>query len=229
MSEFYDYQRVSYENGELKELDGTPIVEVKRLGEGFYHLVDANVESINGQNDELYPFRVSQQSQRKGFVSKKISKVNLDKFVKHVRSKFGTGQYELNMMTHMPIIADNQVTFFTSEMLTFLRVVASASLNIGEKDYQLNMIDDLSSWMFMMEDNSVVSLQTWREMMSDTIKEMIDNGEDQQSLDSLQYMIDQTAEQTDDLLNEKFMNISPVECWEVWDKINIERKRVYAS
>lgn len=229
MTEFINHQRISYKNGEIKELEGSPIVEVNRLGEGFYHLIDANVESINGQNDGLYPFRIAEQSGKKGFKSKKMSEVNLDKFVKHVRTKFGTGEYELTMMTHMPIMAENEITFFTTQMMTFLRVTTFSSLIVDEHRYHLSNINGLNSWMFMMEDNSVFTLPTWHEMMIDAIQEMKEDEQDEQSFDDLKYLIDQTAEQIDPLLNEKFMNINPIECWEVWDKINIERKRVYAS
>ena len=208
MTEFFQGQTFTTdENGVIDDIQTTPIIEMKKLnGQGsIYKLTDANCESINAEYRRRDP-------------------INLDKFVRSVRSQFGTGDYTLAALHHSKFPDELQQTNTLDWDNMLIRTGLYSALTITETDYSVSKIEDYETWICTATGETLL-LDTWHKLTTTVAKEDDDIPEEmrQDYVDLFDSVKESIIEQT----KKEFTDASITQFIDRCDKINVERKRIY--
>ena len=166
-------------------------------------MTDANCESINAERSRHDP-------------------INLDKFVRSVRSQFGTGNYTLAAMhqTRFPEELGKLAPLSWDKML--IRTGLYSSLTITETDYSVSKIEDYETWICTATGETLL-LDTWHKLATSVAKEDDDIPEEMR--EEIIVVFDSVKETIIEQSKEEFTDSSMI--IEEYDKINVERKRIY--
>lgn len=202
------------DNNQIEERD-TPIMEVIKLPDECYKIVDANIESINLEMDKLYPQRlVEYYKQSKGFKKVDLPTIDFTSFLNQVAEEFGYGEYTISAITHQPFLFDeDESSGFGDNLL--IRTEVSCKITLKEDDFDVQPIDYVEPFVFAPDIPAVIDMSQWKKMTN-----MMDTEEQQE-------FVEETANQMKQKLNELFMNQNMISLAHVWDKINVGRERVY--
>ena len=195
MTEFTQPTGFITENGEIVDQYESPIIEIKKLnGQGtLYKLTDADLESINAQPE-------------------KNSSINVDKLIRSVRSNFGTGDYVVGAIFHIPL------PFQMSE-LGMLRVEVNSNVSIDETGYKFDKITNHDLFM-IIDGQAVVGLDSWYGFVK---KAHVDGDVTDDFLEMCTMIVEDTTSQaTESLSDTMFEKYIPK-----YNKMTIIRERVY--
>ena len=195
MTEFTQATNVITDNGVVVDQQDSPIIQVKKLnGQGtLYKLTDANFESINAQREQN-------------------SVINVDKFIRAVRSNFGVGHYNISALTHMPLPQPLQE-------LGMIRVEINAKVMVTQTQHCFDEIESHDIFL-AMEEGAVLELESWYGF----IKKAYDDGEvGKDFMDLCDMVMEQAPEQVSHFFDETMFDRHI----EIYDKINIVKNRVY--
>lgn len=222
-SDFIFSQSASVTENGIESIDN-PIIEIQKFEKGYYKLIDANIESINAEASELYPYRlVKQYNRSKGFGTHNVEGINFNKFVKYLREEFGPGEYELCLAFHQPFIMDNDDGTKNFDVDGFmLRNTAVCPITIHESGYDIGEISETECFVYYPDINVPFSLSQWK-LLNENLR---DEGEiDSQFVDGL---VSDMVEQLPKNLDKMLLNESPLKMSEIWDKITVHRQRFYS-
>lgn len=195
MSNFIQTAHYETENGEIVDTRHSPIIEVKKLnGQGtIYKLTDANIESINAERE----------SNRK---------IDIEKFVRAVRSNFGTGHYTVGAITHTPmpdILKD----------MGMIRTEVNSKVMVTSSQYHFDEVLNYSIYIYTWDD-IVLELDSWH----DVIKKAYDDGEvKEQFVELCDMVVEQAPAQISHFLDDTMFDQHFLK----FDKISVVRDRVY--
>ena len=195
MTEFLQATNLITENGEVVDQQESPIIQTKKLnGQGtLYKLTDANFESINAQRE-------------------RGSVVNVDKFIRSVRSHFGPGHYDVSAITHIPL--PNEL-----RELGVIRVQVDGKVGITTSQYHWDEVEDHSIYIYMME-GPVLGLDSWYGFIKRA-------HEENEVGDSFLELCDMVMEQAPQQVSHIFEDTMFDKHLDSYDKITIVRDRVY--
>ena len=195
MTEFLQATNLITENGEVVDQEESPIIQTKKLnGQGtLYKLTDANIESINSQRE-------------RGGV------INVDKFIRSVRSHFGPGHYDVSAITHIPL--PNEL-----RELGVIRVQVDGKVGITTSQYHWDEVTDHSIYIYMME-GPVLGLDSWYGFIKRA-------HEENEVGDGFLELCDMVMEQAPQQVSHIFEDTMFDKHLDSYDKITIARDRVY--
>tara|TARA_B100000035_G_scaffold195647_1_gene167074 strand:- start:930 stop:1517 length:588 start_codon:yes stop_codon:yes gene_type:complete len=194
MSEFIHPQSVVTENGEVVDKLTPPVMSMKKLnGQGtIYKLTDANIESINVQTE-------------------KNGTLDLEKFVRSIRSNFGTGKYNFGGITHVPMPD-------VLEELGFFRVELNGEVDVSEDQHDWGKVKATGCYIFMPEGPIVMEIDSWFGF--------IEKDKDQMS-EATYEIIRGVVENVPKEINTDFVDTFFDEHLDSMDKLSVMRDRVY--
>ena len=197
MTEFLQATKIITENGEVVDQQESPIIQTKKLnGQGtIYKLTDANFESINSQRE-------------RGGV------INVDKFIRSVRSHFGPGHYDVDVITHLPL--PNGL-----RELGMIRVEINGKVDITNSQYRWGKVTDHSIHIYMME-GAVLGLDSWYGF----VKKAHENNE---VGDDFLELCDMVMEQVPPQVSQGLADTMFDDHLNSYDKITIMRDRIYEA
>lgn len=195
MTEFVQGTNLITEDGKVVDQEELPIIQTKKLnGQGtLYKLTDANFESINAQRE------------RDGVI-------NVDKFIRTVRSHFGPGHYDISAITHMPL--PNEL-----RELGMIRVEVNGKVGITTSQYHWEEINDHFIYIYMPE-GAVLELNSWYGFVKKA-------HEDNEVSDDFLKLCDMIMEQAPQQVSHFFDDTMFDKHLDSYDKITIVRDRVY--
>ena len=195
MTEFLQATNLITENGEVVDQQESPIIQTKKLnGQGtLYKLTDANFESINAQRE-------------------RGSVVNVDKFIRSVRSHFGPGHYDVAAITHIPL--PNEL-----RELGVIRVQVDGKVGITTSQYHWDEVEDHSIYIYMIE-GPVLGLDSWYGFIKRA-------HEENEVGDDFLELCDMVMEQAPQQVSHIFEDTMFDKHLDSYDKITIVRDRVY--
>lgn len=197
MTEFIRASSVITDNGEIVEQKDAPIIQMKKLnGQGtLYKLTDANIESINAERESN-------------------SVINVDKFIRAVKSNFGVGHYDISAITHMPL--PNEL-----KDIGVLRVEVNGKVLInGTCQYLFDDVNDYSIYIYM-RDGIVLELDSWYGMVKKAVEE--DPELSEQFLELCSSIMEQAPQMVSHYFDDTMFDMHLSK----YDKISIARDRVY--
>ena len=197
MTEFLQGTTLITENGEVVDQQESPIIQTKKLnGQGtLYKLTDANIESINAQKE-------------RGGV------INVDKFIRSVRSHFNPGYYDVSAITHLPL--PNEL-----RELGMIRVEVNGKVHITNSQYYWYEVTDYSIYIYMME-GAVLGLDSWYGFIK---KAHEDNDVGDDFLELCDMVMEQAPAQVSHFFDDTMFD----DHLDSYDKITIMRDRVYEA
>ena len=195
MTEFLQATNLITENGEVVDQQESPIIQTKKLnGQGtLYKLTDANIESINSQRE-------------------RGGGINVDKFIRSVRSHFGPGHYDVSAITHIPL--PNEL-----RELGMIRVQVDGKVGITTSQYHWDEVTDHSIYIYMME-GAVLGLDSWYGFIKRA-------HEENEVGDDFLELCDMVMEQAPQQVSHIFEDTMFDKHLDSYDKITIVRDRVY--
>ena len=195
MTEFVQGTNLITEDGKVVDQEELPIIQTKKLnGQGtLYKLTDANFESINAQRE-------------RGGV------INVDKFIRAVRSHFGPGHYDVSAITHIPL--PNEL-----RELGMIRVQVDGKVGITTSQYHWDVVTDHSIYIYMME-GAVLGLDSWYGFIKRA-------HEENEVGDDFLKLCDMIMEQAPQQVSHFFDDTMFDKHLDSYDKITIGRDRVY--
>lgn len=195
MTEFMQATNLITENGEVVDQQDSPIIEIKKLnGQGsLYKLTDANFESINAERE-------------------RNSIINVDKFIRSVRSNFGVGHHTIGALTHMP---------FPNELrdLGMIRVEINSKVMVTETQHHFDEVESYDTFI-CMDEGAVLGLDSWYGF----IKKAHDGGE---VGDEFMKLCDMVVEQVPKQVSHYFDETMFDQHLDSYDKLTVVRERVY--
>lgn len=197
MTEFVQSTNLITDNGVVVDQQDSPIIQVKKLnGQGtLYKLTDANFESINAQREQN-------------------SIINVDKFIRAVRSNFGVGHHNISALTHMPLPQPLQE-------LGMIRVEIYAKVMITQTHHYFDEIESYDIFL-AMEEGAVLELKSWYGF----IKKAYDDDEvGKDFMDLCDMVMEQAPEQVSHFFDETMFD----QHIEAYDKITTVKNRVYGE
>jgi len=195
MTEFTQATNLITENGEVVDQQDSPIIQVKKLnGQGsLYKLTDANFESINAQRE------------------RNVS-INVDKFIRSVRSHFGVGHHTINALTHMPLPQPLQE-------LGMIRVEINSKVMITKSQHYFDEVESYDTFIYM-EEGAVLGLDSWYGF----IKKAHDDGEvGDEFMELCNMVVEQAPNQVSHFFDETMFD----QHLDSYDKITVVRERIY--
>jgi hypothetical protein len=197
MSEFILNKSVTVKDGEIEEVTDAPVMSFKKLhGQGnIYKLTDANAESINIEMDN--------------------GKLQVDKFIRSIRSNFGPGKYKVGAISHIPLAEE-------LKGFGYLRVEYNTSLNVTENQHHWDLVDNTSPTIFFPEGPAVVDLESWYSFVEKSKEDAPDSVSDE-FVEFCRKFVDETPK----TLEETFNNTSFEKIVNEMDKISVVQHRKY--
>lgn len=195
MTEFTQATNLITENGEVVDQQDSPIIQIKKLnGQGsLYKLTDANFESINAQRE-------------------RNSIINVNKFIRSVRSNFGVGHHTISALTHIP---------FPNELrdLGMIRVEINSKVMVTETQHHFDEVESYDTFI-CMDEGVVLGLDSWYGF----IKKAHDDGE---VGDEFMKLCDMVVEQAPKQVSHYFDETMFDQHLDSYDKLTVVRERVY--
>ena len=197
MTEFLQASTLITENGEVVDEQESPIIQVKKLnGQGtIYKLTDANIESINAQKE-------------------RGGAINVDKFIRSVRSHFNPGDYDVSAITHLGL--PNEL-----EELGMIRVEINGKVDITNSQYYWDKDIDYSVHICITE-GVVLGLHSWYGFVK---KAHEDNEVGDDYLEICDMLMEQIPQQVSNFFDDTMFH----DHLDAYDKITIMRDRVYEA
>ena len=197
MTEFLQSTQLVTENGKVVDEQEMPIVQTKKLnGQGtIFKLTDANCESINSQRE-------------RGGV------INVDKFIRSVRSHFGPGHYDVDAIAHLPLPDE-------LKELGMIRVGIHGTVDITNSQYHWGEVADHSLYILMWE-GAVLGLDSWYGFVKKA-------HEDNEVGDDFLEICDAVMELAPSQVSQGLANTMFGEHLDYCDKVIIMRDRVYET
>ena len=197
MTEFIQPTSLITENGEIIGEQEYPVIQVKKLnGQGsLYKLTDANFESINAQSESN-------------------GTINVDRFIRSVRSHFGPGHHTISALTNIP---------FPNEFrsLGMMCVEAHSKVSVTKTQYHFDEVQKCD--IFIFDEGwgvSMVSLDSWYGFAKKA-------HEDEEVGDDFMELCDTIMEQAPNLVSHLFDDTMFDKHLDSYYKLTAVRERVY--
>jgi hypothetical protein len=195
MTEFAQVTNLIVENGEVVDREYSPIIQIKKLnGQGtLYKLTDANIESINAQREPN-------------------ASINVDKFIRSVRSNFGVGNHKISALAHMSM--PNGI-----QGLGMIRAEITSNVMVSKENYYFDEVESFDIFIYMSQD-IVIPLDSWYEIIKKAY-------EDEEFGDDVMERCDSVMELAPNYVSDFFEGSMFDQQIGEYDKITVTRDRVY--